>query len=66
MAEDISDELSHNINVVINEIIGSLEDNLKQELAKNEDIMNSRTADIAELRDISSEYNTMMLQLGNA
>lgn len=66
LAEDIAEDLTHGINSALNEIIGSLEADLKNELAKNETVMNTRSTDIANLRDISSAYNDIQLQLGNA
>ncbi len=66
LAEDIAEDLTHGINSALNEIIGSLETDLKNELAKNETVMNTRSTDIANLRDISSAYNDIQLQLGNA
>ena len=66
LAEDIAEDLTHGINSALNEIIGSLEADLKNELAKNENVMNTRSTDIANLRDISSAYNDIQLQLGNA
>lgn len=64
MAEDIAEELVLGVRNAVDEIIGGLEKCFVEELNRNKNIMNERSEDIAELREISNEFNLLAMKLG--